>query len=129
MSSEESPDRRRAIPTQRGGKRQKLGGVLQRLGACPILVLIFIFLFILGLAPGRGLQGRAPPDRRAGASSRIPQGGCPVGGGHVLRLRPSPPGTVAGLQGGGIVPVNPRAQDQWHSITRNGTPRGVAWAS
>ena len=33
MSSEESPDRRRAIPTQRGRKRQKLGGTLQRFWA------------------------------------------------------------------------------------------------
>ena len=33
MSSEQSPDRRRAIPTQRGRKRQKLGGTLQRFWA------------------------------------------------------------------------------------------------
>jgi hypothetical protein len=35
MSSEESPDRRRAIRTQRGRKRQKLGGTLQRFRASP----------------------------------------------------------------------------------------------
>lgn len=33
MTSEESPDRGRAIPTQRGRKRQKLGGTLQRFWA------------------------------------------------------------------------------------------------
>ena len=33
MSSEESPDRSRAIATQRGRKRQKLGGTLQRFWA------------------------------------------------------------------------------------------------
>src|SRR5260370_26872142 len=33
MSSEDSPDRRRVIPTQRGRKRQKLGGTLQRFWA------------------------------------------------------------------------------------------------
>ena len=33
MSSEDSPDRRRAIPAQRGRKRQKLGGTLQRFWA------------------------------------------------------------------------------------------------
>jgi hypothetical protein len=35
MMSEESPDRRRAIPIQRGRKRHKLGGTLQRLWASP----------------------------------------------------------------------------------------------
>jgi hypothetical protein len=35
MSTDESPSRRRAIPTQRGRKRQKLGGALQRFWACP----------------------------------------------------------------------------------------------
>ncbi len=36
MSSEEFPNRRRPIPTQRGRKRQKLGGTLQRsLGVPP----------------------------------------------------------------------------------------------
>jgi hypothetical protein len=35
MSSEESPDGRRAIWTQRGRKRHKLGGTLKRLWAPP----------------------------------------------------------------------------------------------
>ena len=35
MSTEESPSRRRAIPTQRGRKRQKLGGALQRFLGVP----------------------------------------------------------------------------------------------
>jgi len=35
MRSEESPNRRAAIPTQRGRKRQKLGGTLQRFWAPP----------------------------------------------------------------------------------------------
>ena len=35
MSSEEYPDRRRAIPTQRGRKRHKLGGTLQRFWTSP----------------------------------------------------------------------------------------------
>jgi hypothetical protein len=59
MSSEESPDRRRAIPTQRGRNRHKVGGALQRLGACPILVLIF--LFILGRAPAVACKATRRP--------------------------------------------------------------------
>jgi hypothetical protein len=35
MSTDESPSRRRAIPTHRGRKRQKLGGALWRFWACP----------------------------------------------------------------------------------------------
>jgi len=35
MMSEEYPDRRRAIPTQRGRKRHKLSGTLQRIWASP----------------------------------------------------------------------------------------------
>jgi hypothetical protein len=35
MSTDESSSRRRAIATQRGRKRQKLGGALQRFRACP----------------------------------------------------------------------------------------------
>jgi hypothetical protein len=35
MKSEEYPDRRRTIPSQRGRKRHKLGGTLQRLWASP----------------------------------------------------------------------------------------------
>ncbi len=37
MSSEEFPNRRRAIQTQRGRKRQKIDGTLQRLWTSPRL--------------------------------------------------------------------------------------------
>jgi hypothetical protein len=74
----------------------------------------FIFIGILGLAPARGREGHATPDLSAGARSRTPPCGCPVGGGPcpATPARATRDGRRAPMRGHRV--KKRRAQEKWH---------------